>query len=197
MTALRIPIFPLNTILFPGGLLPLRVFEARYMDMTRDCLKNEQPFGICLIRQGKEVGEPATPEQVGCLARIISWDMQQLGLLHLKVLGGQRFRIVSSDVGPLGLVSAEVQLFADETAVALPEDLRDCARLLESIAAQSASPLFAEPHDLGNAVWVGNRLAEILPLPNATKQQLLELTDGLARAQVLRHFLQRQGVLPE
>jgi Lon protease-like protein len=80
---LNIPIFPLNAVLFPGGLLPLRVFETRYMDMTRDCLKRDAPFGVCLIREGSEVGAPAVPEGIGCLATILEWDMQQQGILNI------------------------------------------------------------------------------------------------------------------
>ena len=86
-STLDIPLFPLNAVLFPGGRLPLRVFEARYMDMTRDCLRDEQPFGVCLIKQGKEVGEVAVPEDIGCLAHIAECDMQQLGVLTLRAGG--------------------------------------------------------------------------------------------------------------
>ena len=88
MTATReIPIFPLGTVLFPGGLLPLRLFEQRYLEMAKTCLRDAAPFGVCLIREGAEVGAPATPEPVGCLARIAHWDMQQLGLLQIVAQG--------------------------------------------------------------------------------------------------------------
>ena len=191
----RVPIFPLNTVLFPGGLLPLRVFEARYMDMTRDCMKHERPFGVCLIREGSEVGAPAAPETTGCLARIIEWDMQQLGLLHLKTLGEDRFRILESEVGPLGLVTAAVQLVPREQAIALPGRFLACARVLQSVITQHTAPLFAEPHEFENAAWVGYRLAEILPLPLAAKQKLLELEDSIGRLEVLQRFLEQQGLV--
>ena len=193
--SVRIPIFPLNTVLFPGGLLPLRVFETRYMDMTRDCMKHERPFGVCLISEGSEVGAPAAPEPTGCLARIIEWDMQQLGLLHLKTLGAQRFRILASEVGPQGLVAADVELIPQEQAIALPGRFGACARLLETVIAQQKSPLFAEPHELENAAWVGYRLAEILPVPLAAKQKLLELEHSIARLEVLQRFLEQQGLV--
>jgi len=193
--SVRVPIFPLNTVLFPGGLLPLRVFEARYMDMTRDCLKYERPFGVCLISEGSEVGAPAAPETTGCLARIIEWDMQQLGLLHLKTLGSQRFRILDSEIGSHGLVSADVELIPMEEAIALPGRFLACARLLESVVAQQDSPIFAEPHEFGNAAWVSYRLAEILPVPLAAKQELLELGDSIARLEVLQRFLEQQGLV--
>src|SRR3954470_11255789 len=88
-----LPLFPLNTVLFPGGRLPLRIFEQRYMDMAKACLKDSSPFCVCLIVDGKEVGEPATPADVGTLARIATWDMPQLGVLQVVAVGSQRFRI--------------------------------------------------------------------------------------------------------
>src|SRR6185503_19392245 len=105
----HIPLFPLNTVLFPGGVLPLRVFEARYLDMTRDCMKSGTPFGVCLIHEGSEVGAPAVPRSVGCTATITDWDMQQLGVLNLRTRGERRFRILSSGANKQGLISAEVQ----------------------------------------------------------------------------------------
>ena len=92
---MQLPLFPLNTVLFPDGVLPLRVFEARYMDMARDCLRDGTPFGVCLITKGSEVGGPATFEPVGCVARIDSWDMPQLGVLNLRAIGVQRLRVLS------------------------------------------------------------------------------------------------------
>lgn len=194
MASVHVPIFPLHAVLFPGGLLPLRVFEARYMDMARDCLRHERPFGVCLIREGREVGAPATPEPVGCLARITDWDMQQLGLLHLKTLGDQRFRILASQTGAQGLVSAEIELIPPEEAIPLPERFTAFTRLLELVVAEQERPIFAEPHEFGNAVWVGYRLAEILPVPLAAKQKLLELTDSLARLDILQRFLEQRGL---
>jgi len=194
MPSIRIPIFPLNVVLFPGGLLPLRVFETRYMDMTRDCLRNERPFGVCLIREGSEVGAPATPEPTGCLARIIEWDIQQLGVLHVKALGGQRFRILSSAAGAQGLVSADVELLPADESFPLPARFAACSRLLALVIAEQDRPIFAEPHEFDNAVWVGNRLAEILPVPLAAKQKLLELGDSLARLDILQQFLEQRGL---
>ncbi len=189
MSLVHIPIFPLNTVLFPGGRLPLRIFEARYMDMTRECLKAGKAFGVCLIREGREVGEPATPEPVGCLARIIDWDMQQLGLLHITVQGEQRFRIHESRTSTQGLVSADVELIAAEGAAAIPGEYAACVKLLKAIAADAPQPLFAEPHQFENASWVGYRLSEVLPVPLATRQQLLEMNDSLTRLSALQRFL--------
>jgi Lon protease-like protein len=190
----NVPIFPLNTVLFPGGLLPLRVFEARYMDMTRDCLKRNQPFGVCLIRDGAEVGAPAIPEAVGCLATILEWDMQQQGILNIKTRGGQRFRILERRTGAQGLTSADIELIAPEASVAIPDEFASCARLLEMVVVDQGKPIFAEPHAFDDASWVGYRLTEILPVPLTAKQRLLELSDTLGRLSILQRFLEGQGL---
>ena len=194
MSAINVPIFPLNAVLFPGGLLPLRVFEARYMDMTRDCLKRDEPFGVCLIREGAEVGAPAVPEAVGCLAKILELDMQQQGILNIKTRGGQRFRILERRTGAQGLTTAEVELIPAEASAAVPEEFGACARLLEMVVADQGKPIFAEPHAFNDASWVGYRLAEILPVPLVAKQKLLELSDSVGRLSILQRFLEGQGL---
>jgi Lon protease-like protein len=181
-------------VLFPEGLLPLRVFEARYMDMTRDCLKRDQPFGVCLIHEGSEVGAPAVPEGIGCLAKILEWDMQQQGILNLRTRGGQRFRIVKRETGTQGLISADVELIPPEASVAVPEKFASCVRLVEMVVVDQGKPIFAEPHAFDDAAWVGYRLTEILPVPLAAKQKLLELTDSLARLSILQRFLESRGL---
>ena len=193
-TALRIPIFPLNTVLFPGGLLPLRVFEARYMDMTRDCMKSGSPFGVCLIREGQEVGKPALPEPIGCLARITDWDMQQLGLLQLGTLGGERFRIIEHESNSKGLISANVVTIPAEARQPLPGEFAACAKVLQMVIADQGPGVFGEPHDFEDAAWVGNRLSEILPVSLPAKQRLLEITDSLTRLSILQRFLDQQGM---
>jgi len=194
LRSLNLPIFPLNTVLFPGGLLPLRVFEARYMDMTRDCLKRDEPFGVCLIREGAEVGAPAVPEGIGCLAKILEWDMQQQGILNLKTHGGQRFRILDQRTSTQGLTSADVELIPPEARADVPDEFASCARLLEMVVADKGRPIFAEPHAFNDASWVGYRLAEILPVPLIAKQKLLELTDSLGRLSILQRFLESRGL---
>lgn len=189
-----LPIFPLNTVLFPGGLLPLRVFETRYVDMTRERMKSGLPFGICLIKDGKEVGAPAVPEATGCLARIIDWDMQQLGVLHLRNLGEQRFRILSRSVSEQGLISADVELIPDDDEGPLPAEFGACAQLLKMIALDQGAEVFAQPHRFGSTTWVGNRLAEVVPIPPAARQKLLELTDSRMRLEILHKFLAQRGL---
>jgi Lon protease-like protein len=190
-----LPLFPLNTVLFPGGVLPLRVFEARYMDMTRECLKHDQPFGVCLIREGAEVGTPAKPEGVGCLAYITHWDMQQLGLLQLRTRGGRRFRVLDSSVAGQGLLRARAELLPDETDADVPTQFTALPDLLRLVVADKSEAIFAEPHAFDSASWVGYRLSEILPVPLPAKQKLLELDGALTRLEILYRFLEQRGLV--
>ena len=183
------PLFPLNTVLFPGGLLPLRVFEARYMDMARQCLREKSMFGVCLIREGAEVGRPAVPESVGCQARIVQCDMQQMGVLELMTQGVERFRVVSTRANSQGLLLAQVQPIPAEDPAPIPPQYAACATLLKRVIAQHGAALFAEPHQLDNASWVGYRLAEIMPFPPAEKQKLLAMEDSLARLSILNRII--------
>jgi len=184
-------IFPLNAVLFPGGLLPLRVFEQRYMDMAKSCLKDDRPFGVCLIRSGREVGTPATPEAIGCTARIIEWDMQQLGVLSIKTHGEQRFRIKAARITDAGLTRASVELLPQDQDAKLPEEFSACASLLEAVIDEHGPGIVAAPAKLDSSSWVGSRLAEILPVPLAAKQKLLELEDALQRIEIISKFLQQ------
>jgi Lon protease-like protein len=189
-----LPIFPLNTVLFPGGLLPLRVFETRYMDMTGDCMKRGKPFGVCLIRDGREVGTPALPEDVGCLAHIVDWDMKELGVLQIATHGGQRIRLLERRVAPDGLTRASAELIAPEPDAALPEEFEACSALLRMVVADRSETVFAEPHRFDDSAWVGYRLSEILPVPLAAKQKLLELDDSRSRLEVLLRYLEQRGL---
>jgi hypothetical protein len=177
-------------VLFPGGRLPLRIFENRYMDMAKNCLKDGTPFGVCLIVQGKEVGEPALPAPVGTLARIGEWDMPQLGMLHIVALGGQRFRILERRVQPDGLAVASIETLAEDADAAVPGTCKTCVRLLERVIEQQPA-LFEPPHRLDSASWVGARLVEVLPLPLPAKQELLELSDARLRLERLNALIGR------
>jgi Lon protease-like protein len=188
----EIPLFPLNTVLFPGGRLPLRIFEQRYMDMAKACLRDGSAFGVCLIREGKEVGTPATPVAVGCLARIGNWDMPQLGMLHITARGEQRFRILERRVQGDGLALASIDLLPDDNDASIPESCSGCVKLLERVIEQQ-SGLFEPPHRLDSASWVSSRLAEMLPLPLPAKQELLELSDARARIERLNALLRPPG----
>ena len=188
----EIHIFPLNTVLFPGGVLPLKIFEQRYLELTKTCLRDNTPFGACLIREGTEVGTPAVPESIGCLASIVEWEMPQLGLFHLLARGRGRFRIVHTRTAANGLISADVELLPG--AAAPPQVDATCRRLLEQIIGKVGAERFPAPIELEDAEWVAYRLAELLPIDLAQKQSLLEMDDAMERFTRLRRFLNEQGI---
>ena len=192
---MRIPLFPLNSVLFPGGVLPLRIFEQRYLDMAAACMREARPFGVCLIVAGAEVGEVAETHPVGTLARISDWDMEQLGMLQVGTVGGQRFRILDKEVGADKLLQAEVELIADDGPLALPPEFARLLPLLRRIAEEVGPTRIPEPHRFDDAEWVGYRISEILPVQNLAKQKLLELEDPLSRLAILEKFLDQRQLL--
>ena len=192
--SLRIPIFPLGTVLFPEGVLPLKIFEQRYLEMTKACLRDNQPFGVCLIREGREVGPAAVPEAIGCLAAIEQWDMPHPGLFHLVARGGGRFRILESSIAPGNLISAAVEPIPPDIPAQAVEPL--CRQVLAAIVGKVGAERFPAPLRLDDAAWVGYRLAEILPLEARLKQELLEMTDAGTRLERLRALLVQQGLAP-
>lgn len=190
----EIPIFPLGTVLFPDGMLPLRIFEQRYLEMTKVCIRDNAPFGVCLIREGAEVGAPAVPHTVGCTARILRWDMPHLGLFHLVTEGSSIFRILEQWVSRTGLLCAQVELDDPAPALALPDAFRPLAQLLETIIGKVGAERFPAPARLDDAAWVAYRLAESLPLEAGLRQQLLEARDPLMALNEVRAFLQSKAV---
>lgn len=201
-----LPLFPLNTVLFPGGVLPLKVFETRYVDMVRQCMKSESPFGVVRIKSGQEVGLAAEPEAVGCLANITQWDMQDLGLLLLRTEGGERFRIIETQVLPDQRLEARVEMIAADAAIEVTEMHLSCAKALKIViddinakgrAEQGdafISP-FAQPAQLDNAGWIANRWCEILPIPLKARQKLLELENAQSRLAIVHQYLQQHKIL--
>lgn len=186
-------IFPLGTVLFPGAALPLKIFEQRYLEMTKTCLRDNRPFGVCLIREGREVGDPAVPETVGCLATIEQWDMPQMGLFQLLARGGDRFRLVDSRVAKNGLMSGVIERLAADP----PGDVVDptCREILELIMQRTDVSGFEAPARLDDASWVGFRLAEVLPLDARVKQGLLEMDDAAQRLARIREVLFEEGLI--
>jgi Lon protease-like protein len=175
-------------VLFPRGRLPLRIFEPRYMDMAKGCLRDGTAFGVCLIREGREVGAPAVPEEVGCTARIASWDMVQLGVLQVLARGERRFRILERRAQADGLQLARVELLEEAADTALEaSDL--CARVLRRALEDAGEEVVEPPLLYESAAWVGERLAELLPLSPVSKQRLLELDDASARIEILRRLI--------
>ena len=183
-----LPLFPLNTVLFPGGRLPLRVFEQRYMTMAKACLRDGSPFGVCAIREGKEVGDPAVPYDVGTLATIGDWDMPQLGVLQIVAQGAGRFRILERRAQPDGLQLARVELLAEVTDAPTSDEHRVPVRILQRVIEEQPQ-LIPEPHPLDSCAWVSARLIELLPISLGTKQELLELDDAAERMKRLGALL--------
>jgi Lon protease-like protein len=190
-----LPIFPLGTVLFPGGALPLRVFEKRYVDMTRDCMRTGTPFGVCLIREGREVGAPAVPHDIGCLAEIHDWDMETPGVLSLSTRGSRRFRIRSTRAEPDGLVRAVATPLVDDPAVGLGTEFAGCVAILKLVLERVPAPMLAPPpHRFDDAGWVANRLAELLPIQLLARQRLMELENPVERLSIIRRYLGDQGL---
>jgi Lon protease-like protein len=196
-----VPLFPLKTVLFPGGVLPLKVFEQRYIAMTKACLKDDKPFGVCLLTQGEEVagasGDKAPTEfaPIGTLARITNWDMPQLGILHLRTEGGSRFQVQSHSTADDGLVIGQVTAIAPEPTMALPETYLPLSKLLELLISRVGRENFPADLALDDASWLSYRLAELLPLPLHIKQSMLEINDCAVRLKALAQFLHQQGLL--
>jgi Lon protease-like protein len=188
----EIPLFPLNAVLFPGGTLGLRIFELRYIDMVRECARNDAAFGVCLIMEGQEAGEPALPAAIGTLARIVDFDTLPDGLLGISVTGEARFRVQKTRVRSNGLVIGEVRRWPDEPGVPVPVEFALLPTILERLAEQAGLAWRNGPRDrYEDATWVGFRLAELLPLGDAERQHLLEMTDPLERLAALRDAVPR------
>jgi uncharacterized protein len=181
MTAASLALFPLHTVLFPGGPLALRVFEPRYLDMVRRCLKESEAFGVVLILEGAEVGAVAAVASTGTSARLVDFDTQPDGLLGIECVGEQRFRVLRRWQQPDGLNLAEVEYLPEEPARALPPDLAHLGELLREVLPQLGAVYAHIEAHYEDAGWVGNRWAELLPLSPAEKLALLELADPLAR----------------
>jgi Lon protease-like protein len=161
--------------------------------MTKACLRDNRPFGVCLIREGREVGDPAVPETVGCLATIEQWDMPQLGVFHLVARGGDRFRLLETSVAANGLISGSVTPITEmQTGAAVDPACREVlSRVIEHLGAAK----FPQPIALDDATWVSYRLAEILPLDMRVKQELLEIERSNERLSRLRAILIKEGFL--
>jgi Lon protease-like protein len=190
--AASIALFPLNIVLFPDGPLPLRIFETRYVDMVRRCMRGEQQFGVALIREGQEVG-PAETFEIGTTAKIVDFHQLSDGFLGLSCVGQQRFRIQSRKVQADGLNLAEVDIFFAEPKIALPQHHARLAELLKTVLPQLGEAYAGIEMRLGDAAWVGYRLAEILPIAAAEKQFCLELEDPIERLDALSPLALRES----
>ena len=207
LTLSSLPLFPLKSVLFPGGVLALRVFEVRYLDMVRKCHHAGAPFGVVSLRSGQEVRRAGAPleqlHDVGTLARIEHLECPQPGLITLECRGGQRFRIVRSHLLPHGLWIADVEQLATDLAVSIPEDLlttaTTLAQVLASLRERDTNPgttLPPSPTQLNDCGWVANRWCELLPIPLELKQRLMELDNPLVRLELVGDVLERTGISP-
>jgi hypothetical protein len=178
---IAIPIFPLHTVLFPYGTLPLRIFEPRYLEMVSDCMKTEQGFGICLIRSGSEIGKAAETYETGTLSEITYFNQQSDGLLGITASGKQRFHIIATEIRPNQLTIAEVELIPNEGATPIPEKYASAVDILKRIFENLGYPFAKIEKHYDDASWVGCRLAEFLPISLEQKQYLLQLNDPLKR----------------
>jgi Lon protease-like protein len=182
----EIPLFPLNTVIFPGGPLVLRIFETRYIDLVRRCMRDDSGFGVVLIREGQEAGGPAVTFDVGTYARIVDFSQQPDGLLGISALGERRFRILARRRARDGLNLADVDWLPPEVPTSLPKEFEELGPAIDAALTQLGDPYRDIEHHADDAAWVSARLAEILPVSAVHKQHCLELEDPVERLRYLR-----------
>ncbi|MEO7386845.1 MAG: LON peptidase substrate-binding domain-containing protein [Gammaproteobacteria bacterium] len=188
MTWQSIPLFPLSTVLFPDGPLPLRVFEPRYLDMISRCMRQESEFGVVLIINGRDTGEVKTSD-VGTLARIVDWYQGSDGILGITAKGTRQFRLHGVTRQSDGLYLGEAEVLPEMPRQLLPDEFQPLATLLASVIDDLGRLYDAIEKRYDDAAWVGCRLAEILPMPPADKQRCLELENPIALLEFLRPML--------
>ena len=204
-----LPLFPLGTVLFPDGLLPLRIFEVRYLDMIGKCRKADAPFGVVSLTSGSEVRKAGADVEsfaaVGTLAVIREFDSPQSGLLQIECVGTQRFRIRSTELQKHGLWVAEVEAVLEDAALEIPEDLRHTAtalrRLVDTLeerrrvqGAEAVRLPVGEPYRFDDCGWVANRWCELVPMQLELRQRLMELDSPLMRLELVSDLLARAGI---
>ena len=192
-TTADIPIFPLGTVLLPDSLLALRIFEQRYVDMTKACIGNDSVFGVCLILDGREAGEPAVPHAIGCTARIVDWDVPAPGLFKLTARGEQVFRIDERSVQRDGLIRARVTLIVPPPAQPLAPAYVGLRALYDRIVERFGENVFPSPQRPEDGGWLCHRLTDLLELPMAAKQRVLETIEPTARQALLWDLLRAQA----
>jgi len=173
---MKIPLFPLETVLFPGGALPLRIFEPRYLDMVSDCMKSESGIGVILIKKGKEAGLAAKTHDIGTMSFISYWHKRNDGMLGITLKGEQRFRVLSTEVKENQLTLAEIELLPKLEGLAAKDDARQFIDLLKQIIAQLEPPFTTMEKYYDDLEWVSARLIELLPLPLNEKQDMLNMS---------------------
>ena len=187
---MQIPLFPLNTVLFPGGPLPLRVFEPRYLDMISGCMKSDRPFGVLLIREGNEVG-PATTYNTGTLAKVVDWYQGSDGILGITAIGAERFRLLKVERQDDGLNVGDVELLPDAPQSQVPDQYQTLPPILESVMNDLGRLYENLERRFDDAAWVAYRFAEILPIDLAQKQEFLENNDVSAFLERIEEVLHK------
>ena len=185
---MKVPLFPLRTVLYPGGPLPLRIFETRYVDMVSSCMRNEAPFGVLLIREGAEVG-PSTTYDIGTLARITDWYQGSDGLLGITAVGEDRFRLLSSERQKDGLNIGEIEMLDSCEVTELPEEYESMAQILAGVLGNLGRLYEPLDKNYSDAGWISYRFAEILPIAVEQKQSCLEIEDPIERLNIVRDVL--------
>lgn len=187
--SVTIPLFPLNTVLFPGGVLPLRVFEPRYLDMVSACLRNNTAIGVVLIRSGTEVGPAPKPHDVGTLSEVCYFNNRPDGILGVTLRGKQRFRIRDFEIQADQSIHAEIETLLNNAPVAHSNKYQAMGGLLKKILAQLEPPYTTMPKNFDDLEWVSARLCELLPIPLSIKQELLRMDDTQQRIEQLHQHL--------
>ncbi len=192
---LELPLFPLNSVIFPGGALPLRLFEPRYLDMVKECMRNEHGFGIVLIKDGEEAGQTAEVYSTGTECRIADWETLSDGLLGITAYGERKFHIESTRVQADQLLLGKIQILEADPEVDLPEEFESMRIFLQKVITQVGKPYTTLPAAYDKAGWVGARLTELLPLQSALKQRLLDIDDHIVRLYHLKEAMQESKFL--
>ncbi len=203
MTHIPIPLFPLGTVLYPDGVLPLQIFEVRYLDMIHKCIAEGMPFGVVMLIEGREVRTPASIEKFsdgGTLASVAASHAPSPGLIQVVCRGGARFKVVSSQRRPNGLWVGQVELVAADLRVKIPSELRGAADALERVL-ESLNDVPEErwpvkrPFRFDDCGWVANRWCELLPLPLSQKHGMLMLDNPLIRLELMHDLLDEHGLI--
>jgi uncharacterized protein len=205
MSQAAMPLFPLTTVLYPQGVLNLQIFEVRYLDMIRKCLRDNTPFGVISLLDGNEVRRPDEKIQlakVGTLVNIEQHEFVTPTLIEISTVGYQRFTLLNAAQEKNGLWMGEIQTMPADPVVEIPDYLQGSAnalaRLINSIDEKGITEEqlpFRKPYKLMDSGWVANRWCELLPLDKPTKLQLLALDNPLLRLELIDDTLAAQGLL--
>lgn len=197
MSLMELPVFPLNTVLFPGGVLPLRIFEPRYLDMVSECLKSSGNFAVMRIQEGQEAGQAADFYSLGTLAQIVDFDQHDDGLLGITCRGGERVRSHSHQVRDDNLIVAQIEFLPAEPTLPLSPVFEGLAAFLKNVLDNEEAQSYRQwlEEDWDSTTWIGFRLAELLPLPIDAKQELLEMRDASERLTLLQEILRDNDLL--